>query len=82
MGYHVYTGSGWRKAFTPVLRAWWLLDALHGRNGARHGWNAWLYLMVTEGVLLPYEMLDQDDAGYLGPECTMGGNRPKETPWD
>ena len=58
----------------PALRAWWLLDALRNRHGARHGLDAWLYLMTTEGVLLPDEMLDQDDAEYPGPECTMGEN--------
>jgi hypothetical protein len=60
MGYHTYTEKGWTKTRLPRLAAWWLLDALHGRNGARHGWNAWLYLMVTEGLLLPDEMIDND----------------------
>lgn len=41
-----------------VLRWRWLMDVLQGDPCARISYRAWLYCSVTEGDLLPGDMLD------------------------
>lgn len=51
----------WRPVSSLRLHCRWLRDWLRGYRCARRGYEGWLYCNVTQGPLLPKDMLSFRD---------------------